>query len=193
MKRKYNIENYKEYQRKYRESHKEQAKIYKKEYAIKNKDKIRIKKRAYYESHIEEKKEYDRNHRPIYYSKNREKINKQINLRNISRRKDDIQFKLKCRLRGRLNDVIRGDRKSGSSIKDLGCTVSELKQYLESKFEKGMNWNNWSLRGWHIDHKIALTNFDLTDRKQLLKAVHYSNLQPMWWRDNIKKSNKTSC
>ena len=53
-----------------------------------------------------------------------------------------------------------------------------------------MTWSNHGKFGWHIDHKIALTRFDLTNREQLLQAVHFSNLQPLWARDNILKSNK---
>ena len=53
-----------------------------------------------------------------------------------------------------------------------------------------MTWDNWSLVGWHIDHEIPLYAFDLTDREQLLRACHYTNLQPMWAIDNLEKSNK---
>lgn len=53
-----------------------------------------------------------------------------------------------------------------------------------------MTWKNWSPTGWHIDHKIPLAFFDLTDRKQLLKACHYTNLQPLWSNENIRKGDK---
>ena len=66
----------------------------------------------------------------------------------------------------------------------------EFKMYIEGQFKDGMTWNNWSLKGWHLDHKIPLAFFDLTDREQLLHAVHYTNLQPMWAKENIRKSNK---
>ena len=53
-----------------------------------------------------------------------------------------------------------------------------------------MTWANWSRYGWHIDHIVPLSFFDLSDRKQLLQACHYTNLQPLWAEENRKKSNR---
>jgi hypothetical protein len=53
-----------------------------------------------------------------------------------------------------------------------------------------MTWNNHSQFGWHIDHIKPLDSFDLTDPEQQLVACHWSNLQPLWWRDNLSKNNK---
>jgi len=105
-----------------------------------------------------------------------------------NRRKNDIQFKLTGNLRSRLNIAIKTDIKKGSAIKDLGCSVQELKQYLETKFQPDMSWDNWNLYGWHIDHIIPLSKFDLTNREQFLKACHFSNLQPLWAKDNLNKA-----
>lgn len=115
---------------------------------------------------------------------------KQANKYRNDKMKTDVQFRLANNLRSYLGQAIKGNYKSGSAVRDLGCTIPELKFYLEGQFKDGMTWDNWSLGGWHIDHKIPLTFFDLTDRDQLLKAVHYTNLQPLWAEENIKKSNK---
>ena len=64
-----------------------------------------------------------------------------------------------------------------------------FKDYIESLFQPGMTWENYGRRGWHLDHIIPLTHFDLTIRKQFLRACHYANLQPLWAKDNIKKSD----
>ena len=69
-------------------------------------------------------------------------------------------------------------------------TVEQLKQHLESKFQPGMSWDNWTTDGWHIDHIKPLSSFNLNDRKQLLSACHYTNLQPLWAKDNLSKSDK---
>ena len=68
--------------------------------------------------------------------------------------------------------------------------VAELRDYLESKFQPGMTWDNWTTNGWHIDHIKPLASFDLTDREQFLRACHYTNLQPLWAIDNLKKGSK---
>jgi len=105
----------------------------------------------------------------------------------IKRRQNDVDFKLRNTLRNRLNGAIKGNRKSGSAVKDLGCSVGELKKYLESKFTKGMSWENHG--EWHIDHIQPLVSFDLTDRKQFKEACHYTNLQPLWAEDNLRKGS----
>lgn len=103
------------------------------------------------------------------------------------RYKTDINFKLSRILRVRLNEALKNSHKSGSAVEDLGCSITEFKIYIQMQFQPGMSWNNWTTDGWHIDHKIPLSAFDLSDSTQLKKATHYTNLQPMWAVDNIKK------
>lgn len=102
----------------------------------------------------------------------------------------DINFKMTCVLRARLNQAIKNNNKSGSALSDLGCSIEEFKQYLESLFEPGMTWDNWSRTGWHIDHIKPLSAFDLTNPNQIKDACNYTNLQPMWAVDNISKGAK---
>lgn len=72
----------------------------------------------------------------------------------------------------------------------IGSSVDQLRQHLESKFVEGMGWNNRQL--WHIDHTIPLSSFNLSDPVQLARACHYTNLQPLWARDNIIKSDRVA-
>lgn len=97
----------------------------------------------------------------------------------------DLRNRLRTNLRSRLYQAIKGNYKAGSAVGDLGCSIEELKKHLESQFLPGMSWDNWSRAGWHIDHKKALANFDLTNREELLKACCYTNLQPLWAVENI--------
>ena len=98
--------------------------------------------------------------------------------------------KIKHSLRSRLIKAIKFGEKGGSAVDDLGCTIKEFRLYVESLFQKGMTWDNWSLKGWHMDHIKPLSSFDLTNREELLKAVHYTNLQPLWAKDNLSKGSK---
>lgn len=101
---------------------------------------------------------------------------------------------ISCALRIRLALAVRSHKgigkRSGSAVRDLGCTIPELKRYLEAKFRFGMTWENWSRAGWHIDHIKPLASFDLTDRCQLLQACHYTNLQPLWASENLSKGDR---
>lgn len=100
--------------------------------------------------------------------------------------KNDPLFALKKRLR----TLIRGSfRKSGytnftmKTESIVGISYNEFKIYMESKFVNGMSWDN---RGeWHIDHIIPLSSAKSED--ELIALSHYTNLQPLWAMDNLKK------
>lgn len=149
----------------------------------KNKHKVKKQKKRYREQNKGKLKEY--------YEKNKHRIMKQQNEYTGKRRQIDLNFKLKGNLRTRLRTAIKEGQKTGSAIEDLGCSIEFLKQYLSDKFKPGMTWENYGFHGWHIDHIIPLSLFDLSNPKELKKACHYTNLQPLWAAENIKKSNKT--
>lgn len=118
-----------------------------------------------------------------------------------SRRKSDLNFKISENLRSRtysaLMKQLSGEIKGGSAVEDLGCAIDELVSYLEGQFQLGMSWENYGTKGlkspeapwWSIDHIVPLRLFDLTDREQFLKACHYTNLQPLWHAENLRKSD----
>ena len=101
-----------------------------------------------------------------------------------------VQGKLRHLMRNRLYHAVKKFQKTGSAIQDLGCSIEQFKVYIESQFQPGMSWDNWTFDGWHIDHIKPLSSFDLTDRKQLIDACHYTNLQPLWAEDNMRKGRK---
>lgn len=94
--------------------------------------------------------------------------------------------KIRHNLKKRLKEILG----KANSSKTIGCSGLELKAYLESKFQPGMTWENYGAKGWHIDHIIPLSAFDLTSQVQKEIACHYLNLQPLWAKDNIAKSDK---
>ena len=115
------------------------------------------------------------------------KYSQKSSSRNKDRYKNDTEFKLRCVLRSRLKVAIQNNYKKGSAVKDLGCSISEFRVYMESKFKPGMTWENWSLIGWHLDHIVPLSSFNLSNRDEFVKACHYTNLQPLWAEENIRK------
>ena len=178
---------------------KEKLNAWMRQWRLKNPEKARLidkkskdkNKEKYKETNKISWRKWSRAH-PNYSKEYRETNRVSLAQKRQTHIKTNIQFHLACRLRTRLSNAIRKQVKSGSAVRDLGCTISELKLYLEEQFQNGMSWDNWGMDGWHIDHKIPLVSFDLTIREQLLQAVHYTNLQPMWAVENMQKGSKLS-
>jgi hypothetical protein len=120
-----------------------------------------------------------------WYQINAEQCKRNIAKRTKERESTDINFKLKRRIRSRLFSAIRHEYKTGSAVADLGCSIEDFKMYIQQQFESGMNWDNYGR--WEIDHIIPLVTVDLTDRKSFLKVVHYSNMRPLWKKDNLDR------
>jgi hypothetical protein len=106
-----------------------------------------------------------------------------------TRRQTDPCFKLIGNLRSRVSAIVSGRLKTVSAVQDLGCTPEQLKAHLEKQFQGGMSWDNYGKYGWHVDHIFPLARVDQTDKEQMQNVVHYSNLQPLWAEDNIRKSD----
>jgi len=121
---------------------------------------------------------------------NRERVNDGARKRLAIRYVSDVQFKIALCLRRRLYMAVKGMHRSGLAVRELGCSIPEFKAYIEAMFVSGMNWDNWSKDGWHLDHIKPLHKFDLTDPEQLRIACHFTNLQPLWSLDNHRKGSK---
>jgi hypothetical protein len=179
-----------------RKINKEKRRIIWHNYYIKNRDKLleknrlhRLKNKEYYLKY--EKERYAKN--PEFYKKkhreysktNRDTVNKYVR----NKYANDLQFKIKCVLRARLLVALKGKQKSDRTLNLIGCSIPELKIYIERQFKEGMNWQNWMYKGWHIDHKMPISKFNLSDKEEIKRACHYTNLQPMWSLDNHKKGD----
>ena len=163
----------------------------KKEYYNQNKVLILQKKKEYRELNKDHIKEIRRQYR----LKNKEKIAKQ---------KKEYQKKLLNTNTGKLKHNIRqsirrslinkGYTKKFSSEQILGCTIGFFKDYIESKFEPWMNWNNKGQYnnqpdfGWDLDHIVPLS-MAITE-EDIIRLNHYTNFQPLCshYNRDIKKN-----
>jgi hypothetical protein len=164
-----------------------------KEYHRKHKEKIAERKRKARKNWTDEQRAAE----ALRNKKCRENpIQKQKRVKyHTERRESDFEFSLKHTLSTRIRRAIKlGDgSKSLSSAKLLGCSIAEVRAHLESQFTDGMTWENHGLHGWHIDHIRPCNSFDLTLDEEQRKCFHYSNLQPLWAEDNLRKSDKWQC
>jgi hypothetical protein len=158
--------------------------IYQKEYRLKNKEKIKELQKKYSEANKDKIAKYKRQH----YLENKERIEKYRNEWRNNKCKTDSLFKLTYNTRNLIRKSFKrnGYSKNSKAYEILGCTFEDFKQHLEKQFKKGMSWNNHG--EWHLDHiyPVSLAK----DEEELIKLNHYTNFQPLWAIDNIKKSNK---
>lgn len=126
----------------------------------------------------------------LYYQKyrleNRAKVNKQRNEYRTIRMKNDINFRITSILRKRFNNAAKGF-KMKSVLKLLGCSLDDFRNHLAATFQDGMTWKNYGK--WTIDHILPCAVFDLRNSEEQEICFHYSNLQALWRRDNLVKSN----
>jgi hypothetical protein len=106
-------------------------------------------------------------------------------------RAENPQVRISHCLRVRVLSAMKssGVKKAFKTMELLGCSVPELKAHLEKQFKPGMNWSNHTKDGWHIDHILPCASFDLTDPEQQKRCFNYTNLQPLWAKDNQSKSS----
>lgn len=127
-----------------------------------------------------------------YYAENRKRIIKQKNTYINNRMGKDLNYRLLRKLRTRILMAVKSNSKGGSAVECLGCSIEQFRIHIESQWKLGMSWENHTIHGWHLDHIIPLSVFDLTDPEQFKKACHYTNFQPLWAEDNWCKSAKVS-
>ena len=172
--------------KKEREANKERIAVVSKAYRKKNADKIKEKNKIRYQENkdcwIETQKKYRENNKDKIRRKNKTYMRK--------RRAEDATFRYSVNIRSRVSKLLSGTIRSESTEDLLGCTYKEARLHLESQFTDGMSWDNYGMYGWHIDHIIPCASFDLSDPEQQRQCFHYTNLQPLWAEDNLRKSDK---
>ncbi len=129
-------------------------------------------------------------YRRIYRLAFPEKQRALANKYNKKRETYDPMFKLQRRIRSKIYDSLkrRFQTKHNSSVILLGCSISEYHHYIQNGFLPGMCWENYGK--WHIDHKHPISSFDLSTLDGQKAAFHYTNTQPLWAVDNLRKSDR---
>ena len=151
----------------YYNTHKEENYKRSSQWANKNKKRLKELKNNFYKKHPH----YDRDYVRI-------------------KQKTNIRFRIKKSLATRIRNALKGINKSKQTLELLGCSGDFLKQHLESKFTEGMTWKNYGKGGWVIDHILPCVSFDLCKLSEQKKCFNYTNLQPLWEIDNLRKHAK---
>ena len=170
-------------------------------YYLKHKQKIQIDKQIYYKEnknkiliyrneYVKIKKKEIANYHKNYYLKHKKDLKKYKYEYKKKKLKNNISFKIETNLRRRISSALFEHRKSKPTMKLLGCSIDFLKHYLESQFTEGMSWEKYGLHGWHIDHIKPCALFDLSKPEEQQKCFCYTNLQPLWAIDNLRKGKK---
>lgn len=177
-----------------------------KRYRTNNREKVASTKRLYWENNTQKiytAQQSWRKNNPEKVKISQARADKKRNARpdvkeaRRARRKAQYPFrtpeqKFEVYLRTRVYNAMKGNWRSGSAVRDLGCSIIELKAHIESLFEPGMSWENWGQGAgkWHVDHVQPLASFDLSNPEEFLKAVNWKNLQPLWSHHNLSKAGK---
>ena len=131
------------------------------------------KAKAYYEEH---------KHCPKYKASRRKKFE-----RWRKRPRNKIRSNLSTQLWIAINE--RGGKKNHSILQIIGCGLDALINHLEMQWTRGMNWDNYG-DGWHVDHIVPCSYFDLTIYDEQCRCFHFSNLRPLWAQQNISEGNR---
>jgi hypothetical protein len=176
---------------------KEWAENYKAEYYKENSEDLKQYSREYHHANKEavskRSKKYRSENREIIAKRSKEyRDNNVEKLREQRRRtrKNNPDIALRESLRGRIRSSIKNNTKSKRTMELIGCTIDFVRKHLEDQFKEGMSWDNHAIDGWHIDHITPVASFDLSKPEEQKKCFHYTNLQPLWWWENLRKSDK---
>lgn len=103
----------------------------------------------------------------------------------------DPSFRMRVLLGSRLSEELRrvNTRRRKPVMELVGCSREKLIQHIEDQFKPGMTWVNHGVI-WHLDHRLPCASFDLTKPWQQRLCFHWSNLQPLYVGENLRKSSK---
>ena len=124
-----------------------------------------------------------------YEDQHKKNVSKRAKNHTKKRAEEPLQRMIESQ-RSRIYIAVKNAVKSDRTMNLVGCTPNELRDHLESQFKDGMTFDNYGRGGWHIDHIKPCASFDLSDPKQQRECFHYTNLQPLWEKENLSKGSK---
>ncbi len=202
----------------YSDNRKKEKREYDKKYRIKNKAKLLKKRCLYIKKSKEQKREYDKKYRAknrerlrkqkhdfyeankviilkkerAYKNANRDKINKRKRELARFKRANDPRYRLNRSISNGINKSINRNKKGYRWESLVGYTIDDLTIHLEKQFSDGMTWDNYGKKGWHIDHKIPISWWEIESIKDpaFEQCWALSNLQPLWENENCSKRDR---
>lgn len=172
------------YYPKWRKENPEKAKAWRKE----NPEKVNATVKSWRKKNPEKVKAYNK----LWEKANPEMVKTYNNIYIKRRRKRDPAFRLNSNIKGAIYAALNGNKNGRHWETLVDFTLKDLKKHLEKLFTEGMTWSNYGKDGWWIDHKIPISVFNFTkpEHEDFKKCWALSNLQPLWAKENISKSNK---
>lgn len=164
-----------EYKRQWKLNNREREKENNKRWYEANKLNVSARKAAFYLDNAEKEKQRSKD----FYRNNP-----------LAKRPKTPNQRMVANVRSKISALMAGSQKRSKSTKYLGCTFEHLRSHIESQFVDGMSWDNYGVNGWHVDHIKPLSAFDLSVESNMYLAWNYTNLRPLWAKDNLCKGKK---
>ncbi len=174
-----------DYHAKYRDENRELISIKRKEYYKKNKEKVKKAVNDY----SKENRQYVNSKKRENRNKNKESYNEKCRNYIKNRKENDPLYRLSCNIRGLIANSFKGQftKKAKKTIEILGCSFEEFKTHIQNQFTDVMNWDNYSTY-WQLDHIKPISW--AKSEQDVYDLNHYTNFQPLYWKDNISKGNR---
>jgi len=151
---------------------------------------------AYNKKYKAENPEFVRELKKQWVAKNIDAVNKQRRKRIHEAFRNDPEYERRYRLRlsisNAINKALPGKKKGRPWEALVGYTLEDLICHIEKQFQPGMTWENRGKGGWHIDHIIPMSVFNITSPEDVdfKRCWALKNLRPLWGKENLGKRDK---
>lgn len=146
--------------------------------------------RRWKRAHYEQEKERNRIRQAQRRMTRRDEMNAQKRAWDSDQRKTNLAYRIGANLSSRIAIALRPNRcrRAAKLTTLIGCSIEFLKTWVERQWKPGMSWENYGRAGWHMDHETPCSQFDFRDHAQQFACFHYTNVQPLWARENYRKN-----